>query len=218
MRNALREKVQARFEQSVNTPRDCEALSNKIYQRTQRRISSTTLRRFFGLLSSKTELSTFSLDTLAIFCGSASYNDFAGEYGILRDLTSPGFQETLEEVEQLTRFTLNSVSRKSLTPFPRTIPRRGVNDKLDSFLQSEFTAYPLIAPGGYGKSVALAHWVTHSTNIKSENQVLFCQASMMNSLLSQSRQASVKINLNLSDSNNFIQQFNSFILKNRNRV
>ena len=208
MKNVLREKVVDRFEQAVNNPRDCDQLSREVYKRTGRNISSTTLRRFFGMLSSKTELSRYSLDTLAIFCGSANYKNFCGEFGIFNSLISFEFQEILDEIEQLTKFTLNSISRKSLTRFSGTIPRKNVNDNLDSFLTSEFIVFPLIAPGGYGKSISMAHWVKkHKSSENQQSVFLLCQASMLSQLLIQSNHASTKLNFNLDDSKNLLHQF-----------
>jgi hypothetical protein len=208
MNNILREKVTDRFEQPVDNPRDCDLLSSEIFKRTGRNISSTTLRRFFGMLSSNTELSRYSLDTLAKFCGSANYENFCHEFGLLSDLITYDFKEVISEIEILSKFTLNSITRKSLTPFSATIPRKNVNHNLESFLASEFTVFPLIAPGGYGKSLAVAHWIkAHQTSKTAQNLFLFCHASMFNQLLIQSKHSSRKLNVNLDDSRNLFQQF-----------
>lgn len=207
MKSVLTEKILDRFENPVNNPRDCDLLSEEIYKRTGRNISSTTLRRFFGMLNSKSELSNYSLDTLAIFCGSSNYKNFCNEFGLLKSLVTHNFEEIVREIEQLTKFTLNSISRKSLTKFSKTIPRRQVNDNLNSFLASEFTVVPIIAPGGYGKTVAITHWIKTSIIEKKKALFLFIQAGMLSQILNNSKHSSGVLNLNLSDGRNLIQQF-----------
>jgi len=210
MKEILREKIIDRFEHPVNNPRDCDQLSGVILERTGRSISSTTLRRFFGLLNSESSLSGFNLDTLAIFCGSSDYKNFIKEFGIVKSVYSPEMVLVLNEMDQLTRYTLNSISRKSLTRFSSTIPRKEINYNLDKFLKSEFTMIPLIAPGGYGKSIGLAHWIKQKTRSKSNKDVfLFCPAMVFHQLLTRGVQSSEILNLNLSDEANILKRFSA---------
>ena len=71
------DRIIERFESSVDNARDCDLLARTIQEQVCRRISSTTLRRFFGLLNSETSLSGFNLDTLSIYCGCRDYKDFS---------------------------------------------------------------------------------------------------------------------------------------------
>lgn len=206
MKSVLEEKIIHRFGQPVSNPRDCELLSTNVFQSTGRNISPTTLRRFFGMLSSKSELSKYSLDTLAIYCAYAGYTDFCNEFRQNKNSESPEITEILDEAGKLTKYTLNSISRKSLTPFSNTISRNGVNENLDSFLLSGYTIFPLIAPGGYGKSVSIAHWIKmHQKD--PDKLIILCQASLIIRLLNQGKQSSKKLNFNLADADNLFHSF-----------
>ena len=52
---------------NVQHPRDCRILAEKISKVTERNISETTLRRFLGLLPTKSIPSKYTLETLTIF-------------------------------------------------------------------------------------------------------------------------------------------------------
>ena len=179
MKSILRKKIINRFDHLVNNPKDCEQLSEVIYEQTGRTISPTTLRRFFGLLRSKSSLSRFNLDTLSIYCGSEDFQTFQQENGEDNSRTSVDHQTVVNEMALISKATLNSIGRKSLTKFSQTIPRISINERINGFLDSEFSVLPLIAPGGYGKSIALAHWVHKKLGESSPAQnILFCPASL----------------------------------------
>ena len=204
----LRTKVVDRFENPVSSPRDCELLSEEVFKRTGRSISPTTLRRFFGMLKSKSAISAYNLDTLSIFCGSADYTHFCEEFGLLREMVDHEFEEIAREIGRVTKFTLNSIGRKSLTNFNETIPREKVNGNIDAFLSSDHTVMPIVAPGGYGKSIALAHKVKAWQARRTRRPLcFFCTAPVLYQLIISSRHSSEALNLNLSDSRNLFKRF-----------
>ncbi|MDF2188449.1 hypothetical protein [Paraflavitalea sp. CAU 1676] len=55
---------------------DCHYLHNDIASQMQLTISFNTLRRFFNLMDAKHEQSIYTLNTLSMYCGFASYDDF----------------------------------------------------------------------------------------------------------------------------------------------
>lgn len=65
------------FGKQVATATDCEKLADVLHNNKQKnKISSQTLRRFFGLVSSASKPSWFTLDLLAVFCGFRDFEDF----------------------------------------------------------------------------------------------------------------------------------------------
>lgn len=104
-----------------------------------------------------------------------------------------------DQLEQITRFTLTSIERRSLGGFRRTIPRVELERKLDAFLASETPIFPLIAPGGFGKSIALAHWVR---TIKRTHYCLFCGAGMFLTMLEEGGMTRDQPRLKLDDPGN----------------
>jgi hypothetical protein len=204
MQGVLREKAILAFGEPVNSPKECNALSEQIFAHTSRKVSPTTLRRFFGLLPSTSAFSNYVLDSISMYCGSEHYTDFcnkefsSGDYGVPQRL------ELINEIEQLTAYTLNSIYRKSLPDFKLTIPRKDINKQLDAFMESEHIFYPVIAPGGYGKSTALAHWVKAWAG---ESLCLFSSASVFVSLLDPKIQGKKPLQFRLESLNSIIDIF-----------
>ncbi len=210
MDKLLREILLKEYIKPINSAKDCDLLSKEIYIKTKRKISSTTLRRFFDLLPSKSNLSTYNLDTLAIFCDTKDYQTFTKENIKDSSIKSISDNEEINNLRKLTQFTLNSISKKTLGNFENTIPREEFNKELNKFLQSKFSIYTVIAPGGYGKSIALAHWVS-SLNSKN-HEILFCSASIFYQLISLQNNLKNQINIRINDPNNYFEQF-----KNNNK-
>lgn len=59
---------------SIRYPKDCEILSKQIEDKTGRAISSSTLKRMFGLVKDKRQPHKYSLDTIAIFIGLSDWD------------------------------------------------------------------------------------------------------------------------------------------------
>lgn len=69
--------VYAVFGKHIATASDCERLADILHSNKQKnKISSQTLRRFFGLVSSTSKPSRFTLDVLAVYCGFRDFADF----------------------------------------------------------------------------------------------------------------------------------------------
>jgi hypothetical protein len=65
-----------------------------------------------------------------------------------------------------------------------------------------------IAPGGYGKSVALAHWMKAILAGKDQKHLcFFCTAPVFYQLLSNSQHTANPLNLNLADTRNLFKRF-----------
>lgn len=204
MQEILKNKAIQIFGGPVNSPKDCYELSQQISENTGRKVSPTTLRRYFGLLPSTSAFSTYVLDSLSIYCGSNDFNSFCLQQQATDEFSELEKVEIIDEINQITTYTLHSIFRKSLTDFQNTIPRKKFNKMLDAFLDSSQSIYPIIAPGGYGKSIALAHWVQN----QQEKQVcLFCPATIFTSLLDPRMQAYKSLQFNLSSLGNVINLF-----------
>ncbi len=208
MTDKLHNHIQKKFGRPVNSPKDCELLSQEIILQTKRSISPTTLRRFFGLLHSSTRISAYNLDTLSIYAGAEDYHAFSRKNNQNQQDSANEYHELEEEISKLTEYALNSISRRSLIPFANTIPREDLNRKLDHFIHSDSSFFPLIAPGGYGKSVALSHWVQ---NNRDSFQLLFCPASIFYSLITGNKDIPNRIQLSLSSGENL---FNTLFQNN----
>jgi hypothetical protein len=72
----LRQGVEEAIDTKMRTPKDFDTLSETIYQKTHKRVSSSTLKRFWGYLSSVTVPRLSTLDILAQFIGYTDYESF----------------------------------------------------------------------------------------------------------------------------------------------
>ena len=204
MEELLKNKLLDKFKNPINTAKDCELLSKEISIKTNRNISASTLRRFFGLLPSKSNLSKYNLDTLAIYCGEKDFKTFVLNNTTNKSAVNVQKNGIRSAINELTDFTLNSILKKTLGGFENTIPREDFNKELNWFIQSDFIIYPVIAPGGFGKSVALAHWV--KANLTEEKYILFCTASILNQLITPAGNLNNSIHLKLNDSDNIFEK------------
>lgn len=65
----------------MKVPRDFTWLSEMIADRTQQRVSATTLRRFWGYVNEGVSASKYTTDVLAQFLGYADFEEFASSQG-----------------------------------------------------------------------------------------------------------------------------------------
>lgn len=191
MENTLKERIRSTFNAPVNSAKDCELLSDDISNRTKRMISSTTIRRFLGLMPSKSRLSKYNKDTLAIYCGYSDYNSFAQQVQLHTVTHLRPSCSYIKAIHQITDYSIKSVVRKCLTDFDCTIPRDELNEQLDGFIESTNILFPLIAPGGYGKSVGLTHWVKKN---RTEYDILFTQAAIFQQYIAQHHSMALDLN------------------------
>ena len=73
---ALKQKLEQSIAPQKVTIRSTEFLSGVIFGSIQENISSTTLQRFFGIVSNKSQISERSLDTISRFLGYENWNSF----------------------------------------------------------------------------------------------------------------------------------------------
>ncbi|MEE3163841.1 MAG: hypothetical protein VX286_04110 [Bacteroidota bacterium] len=74
--HACRKEITKAWGRSVQTQRDCVALAEAIFEKTNKKVASHTLRRFFGLVAFDGQFRKSTLDTLANYAGYASCDDF----------------------------------------------------------------------------------------------------------------------------------------------
>ena len=74
MEQRLRDRIEEMTGRAMKTPRDFAWLSLQVEERTGLRVSGSTLRRFWGIVSEGVKASAFTKDALAKFLG---YQDFA---------------------------------------------------------------------------------------------------------------------------------------------
>ena len=75
LEKVIKSEIESVFGRRIISSRDCIALSDEIYQRTQNQLNPNTLRRFFGLVKASYPASNATLNILSKYCGFTSTED-----------------------------------------------------------------------------------------------------------------------------------------------
>ncbi|MCT4587771.1 MAG: hypothetical protein N4A71_08115 [Carboxylicivirga sp.] len=189
----LRYAVEEKFGEKVTTAKQCRILEEAILDETKRRISSATLRRFFGLLPSSSKLSPYNSDTLCIYCQFDIHKEHVINIETL-------WKDIQKEANSYTKYCLNSIKKKSLSDYSKSIHRLTVEEKLNEFLDSEQIFTVITAPGGYGKSTLLGKW-SESTSVDNSDILLFTNALVFENTFQNNGQHSNFIDFSKNSSN-----------------
>lgn len=81
MEQILREMIERMVGRKMVVPRDFAWLSEKVEERTQQRVSASTLRRFWGYVSEGVSASKFTKNVLANFLGYVDFEEFGLSQG-----------------------------------------------------------------------------------------------------------------------------------------
>jgi hypothetical protein len=171
----LKETVEAKFGRRIAYQKDCKCLSDKVFEHTAQVLSPSTLRRFYGFLSTNSNPSRATLDILSIFCGYKGWDDFRDKNSA-QSSSEPVFDLWLKAQSAANQLSSkNCKSLKSENPLGTsyTIAREFANERLETFLNSEFAATPFIGPGGYGKTTLLIKWYEEFvSNTRNESHIV----------------------------------------------
>lgn len=151
---SLRRDISTLFGKEIRYTSDTEELSEEIYKVTSRKISPTTIKRFWGLANYNGSFGTYTIDTFKLYIEHEKDSHKKHDWiGILSYVSDSCVSATLSE-------------------FPKAgaLLKRGFFEThMHAFLQSEKPLGGLIAPGGYGKSCIFADYVSSSPDTGWEN-------------------------------------------------
>jgi len=154
----LKDEIQNKFGQKILYAADCQVLSEQIYNSTQRQVSVSTLKRFFGIIKSTFDPSKYTLDTLAIYLQFDSWKEFINSFEKTKHQFSQ--QEQWDDLKIraniITDVSLTSIKNKIGTRFENFPLRSFAEKKFEKFLNSSKISTAFIAPDGYGKSTIVA--------------------------------------------------------------
>lgn len=177
----LTQEVESRFGRKISCQKDCISLSISIMDTCREYLSPATLRRLFGLLATNSNPSHVTLDILSRYAGYTGWDDFVSHKkskipeGIIRS-ADEDWEQAAEHAKAVSSKTLNHIMHLSGIRFEETVHRRQVEERLDQFLNSNNPATAIIAPGGYGKSILLAHWYQIHRDLKANMNDVFLLA------------------------------------------
>ena len=173
------------------TPSDCKLISMLISKKTKQNISETTLKRVYGFAYSKFKPSYFTLDVLSKYCGYEGWEDFCETQRHLKanNDTDIDWRLLQQNAAKITGFTLQALKNKSGIPYNQTIKRSFIDSHLTDFENSDHTGTIISAPAGYGKTIAICHWIDDKLNaelVAENNDILlfFSSDALMSILIS----------------------------------
>jgi len=184
----IKQAVEAVFGQKINYAKDCDSLSVRVFEKTNRQLSASTLKRFWGIIRSRFNPSGFTLDTLALFVGYAGWDHFASHTA--SQIEKPAEQivqsPTKTRVDEITMGCL--LALKERTKNHLLLERDFATPLFDGFLQSDKAVLPIIAPSDYGKSALIIQFIEKYLPSRSAyNNTIICliDGSFINHLIDQ---------------------------------
>ena len=153
----LRNSIQSQINKSEMYGSDCTILSQMIFEKTLRRISSSTIKRFFGLIKCNYKPSKYTLDTFAEFIGYRNWNDFktCNDDKLITDSTEVSWNILNNRTSRITLRSLSSLKQKTNYKKDEFIFRQQGRKRFEEFEADTLPATLFIAPDGYGKSTIL---------------------------------------------------------------
>lgn len=143
----IHEEIEAAYGRAVRYSRDCDALSRDIFEQTERQLSGTTLKRFFGLASGHHDPSVFTLDTLAIYAGFSSWETFVRDNQLRAAAKPAPYQAIFNDKTSENQFKRLKIKQLSYS-VPFFYPLHGLK-RFESFLKSEKPFHAIITEMEY---------------------------------------------------------------------
>ncbi|MBI9057631.1 MAG: hypothetical protein JEZ01_07635 [Labilibaculum sp.] len=204
----LKTEVLKKFGSQLLYTKDCRTLADEICDKTGSRISTTTVRRIFGFLKSRTSPAKFTLNILSLYIGFESWQDFCSKQESVPEKVNEhenAWSDLHKKAFSFSQETYQLIKGQSGLPFDSVVSRSNAEQRIDSFLKSTKMATAFVAPGGWGKSTMLAKWFENNwVSGDSEDVILYLNASFMIGFLNEDfrleRWAQEQLDLNQKDS------------------
>lgn len=186
----IKDEIQSKFGEKVSCAADCQILSEQIQNLTQRQISVSTIKRFFGIIESTFNPSKYTLDTLAIYLQFDNWQEFISniEKEKLKCYREDAWDNLKIKANTITSASLKSLKNKIGARFEKFPLRSFAEKKLEDFLRSSKIATAFIAPEGYGKSTIVTQltekFYTGADAIYPNDIVCLVDGSILYNLLS----------------------------------
>lgn len=153
--NLIKEDLLSKIGTKIQYGKDCNKLSKQIFEVTNRQVSSSTLKRFFGIVNSPFAPAKYTLDTLAIYLKFDSWHEYFNNFEM--EIQTFPHQEKWDNLRTwiniVTDTSLKSIKNRIGPRFDSFPLRKFADKRLEEFLSSPKIATAFIAPDGYGKSL-----------------------------------------------------------------
>lgn len=162
----LQNEVLKKFGVDVIQPNQCKHLAQSVLKQTGKLVSETTLKRVFGLAATQHSFSRYTLNTLAQYCRFRDWEEFQQQCQPKHPQTLSTDHSKWSDIKKkataVSQYTLLALKNRSGIPYNNTVPRQYCLAHIQRFLESDYAATLMIAPAGWGKSLALVHAAEHN--------------------------------------------------------
>ncbi len=143
----------------VRYAKNCDILSEIVLEKTGQTVSSSTLKRFWGIIKRKFNPSRYTLDTLSRLIGFENWESFCFEHKIISKFNN--FHQIKEKFYNISKANINFLKKQTPYFFLRISKREFAVKKMYKFLESQKKITSFIAQDGFGKSEILISLAEH---------------------------------------------------------
>ena len=109
----LKQEIQNKIGQKILFGKDCVQLSKQIGAETHRQISSSTIKRFFGIIKSAFNPSKYTLETFVVFLGYPDWKTYLKAYDESKGFMSNTWDSLKSHAQIFTEISLSSLKEKT---------------------------------------------------------------------------------------------------------
>jgi hypothetical protein len=156
----LKENLELKLGRKIIYQKDCKDLSNSILESTSSLISPSTLRRFFGFLSTNSQPSRVTLDIMSKYCGYLDWEDFKSnnKKSTINEPILNLWEKGKGNALHISKKNTETIKVGNPLGAGSIVSRTFAYERLSNFLDSSYSATAFVGPGGYGKTTLLVNW------------------------------------------------------------
>lgn len=148
--NNLKRTVEKNVGYQIKYAKNCDSLSEYIFEKTNAKVSSSTLKRFWQIIKSKYNPSKYTLNTLSILVGSTSWEHFCKNKKQKQE--TEAYLLLQEKFQNISKANINFIKKQNPKFFYEISKRDFAIEKMDAFLESDKKITSFVSNKAYGKT------------------------------------------------------------------
>ena len=155
----LKVTVEKEIGYKIRYAKNCDSLSEYIFEKTNYKVSSSTLKRFWEIIKSKYNPSKYTLNTLSVLVGYSSWESFCNKKQERNKIDN--FLLLHEKFTNISKANISFIKKQTPVFFYKINKRKFAIKKIETFIKSDKKITNFIANDGFGKSEILARLAEH---------------------------------------------------------
>src|SRR5690554_5423089 len=153
---------------------DCYKLSFEIQKKTNKRVSETTLKRFFGYTNSTHNPSQYTLNAISRYCGYQSWENFKEHVDLeaVKNAENKGWHEVKTALTKTTKLNIFLAKQKIWNDAHQKINITPISECIKRFINTSQNLMVNHAAAGMGKTLQMIHWIDNHLSDKSQNDIV----------------------------------------------